>query len=140
VLKLIAGNPGKRPLPKGEPNYARVPRRARAPDWLTGHACEEWFRLAPELHPVGLLNKANHSAFASLCYWAGEERELAETVQRQGRLITTPNGSLQVHPSYSLLKAAAKHHRDLMVEFGLTPTSSPKVRVSPPDEHEDGRW
>jgi P27 family predicted phage terminase small subunit len=53
-LKLLRGNPGKRPIrPELQPEQPPTP--PEPPDFLTGYAVGEWRRIAPELHRLGLL-------------------------------------------------------------------------------------
>ena len=51
-LRILEGNPSKRPLPKNEPEPD--PTMPECPDWLMDDAKEEWNRVAPELHRIGL--------------------------------------------------------------------------------------
>ena len=61
ALKLLEGNPGKRPLNGREP----VPPRAalKCPAWLLPEAKKEWKRLAPALEAMGVLTMADLTAF-----------------------------------------------------------------------------
>ena len=52
-LKLLRGNPGKRPI-RPEPQPEQPPTPPEPPDFLTGYAFDEWRRVAPELHRLGL--------------------------------------------------------------------------------------
>ena len=65
VLKLMAGNPGKRPLNKREPQ----PRRTtpRCPAWLNKKAKTVWRRIVPELRDMGILTVVDGEALAAFC-------------------------------------------------------------------------
>jgi phage terminase small subunit len=54
VIKLLKGNPGRRPI-RAEPAPSRPAEAPPPPTFLAGYACDEWFRVAPELHALGLL-------------------------------------------------------------------------------------
>jgi phage terminase small subunit len=65
-LRLIRGNPSKRPiLPEPEPTLPSVP--PEPPPYLTGHGAGEWRRLAPGLHRLGLLSVLDTAAFGAYC-------------------------------------------------------------------------
>ena len=65
VLHLLAGNPGKRPLPTAEPSFA--PCNTDMPDWLTGEAVVLWPKLASALDMNGMLTHASRDTLATYC-------------------------------------------------------------------------
>lgn len=64
-LRILEGNPSKRPLPNNEPQPD--PTMPECPDWLMADAKEEWHRVAPELHRIGLLTIVDQTALAGYC-------------------------------------------------------------------------
>jgi phage terminase small subunit len=75
ALKLIKGNPGKRPLKKDEPTLPPPPADASAPPKrLKGAAAEEWARLFPGLVDKGIVHVGNLTMFEEYCYVLGEMR------------------------------------------------------------------
>ncbi len=65
ALRLLSGNPGKRPIPAAEPSYE--PCDATMPDWLTGEAAALWDKLAAALHVNGMLTHASKDNLAVYC-------------------------------------------------------------------------
>jgi phage terminase small subunit len=64
-LKILNGNPGKRPLNAAEPQPARgVPS---CPAWLDDYAKEKWAELAELLHGLGVLTLADGETLTVLC-------------------------------------------------------------------------
>ena len=65
VLKILEGNPGKRPINENEP----IPPKGtvKCPTWLEPEAKKEWKRLAPSLEAMGVLTQADLTAFAGYC-------------------------------------------------------------------------
>ena len=61
AMKLLEGNPGKRPLNVHEP----IPPKGtvKCPAWLLPEAKKEWKRLAPALEAMGVLTMADQTAF-----------------------------------------------------------------------------
>ena len=62
ALKVLEGNPGKRPLNDHEP----IPPKGelKCPSWLLPEAKKEWKRLASSLEAMGVLTMADLTAFA----------------------------------------------------------------------------
>ena len=96
ALKLLEGNPGKRPINGREP---RPPAsQPTCPAHLSPTAKAEWKRLAGMLNQVGMLTQADRAALAAYCQaygrWVEAERKLAETPA----LLRTPAGYVQPSP------------------------------------------
>jgi len=62
---VLEGNPGKRPLPEGEPKPS--PIVPRCPGDIDKEAKRIWRQLAPKLERLGLLTEVDGHAFAILC-------------------------------------------------------------------------
>jgi len=63
-LKILEGNPSKRPLNNDEP---QPESGAICPEWLSENAQNEWRRLAPILESCGILTKADEDTLAAYC-------------------------------------------------------------------------
>lgn len=140
VLKVIAGNPGKRALPKNEPKIS-LDTDAKCPTRLSGEARREWGRIAPVLRDAGLLTKVDRSALTLYC----EAHELylrakgfvdAEALT----IVVGEYGDQKPTPYLSIMNKQADRMRQLLVEFGMTPSSRSRVQVSPPKGAEDDEW
>lgn len=136
-LKILEGNPGKRPLPdpREEPHpQATIPE---CPTWLDPAAQAHWAALAPELARLGLLTIVDGQVLAVYCQaWA--EFELAtRTLQTEGRVVHT-GGQLQPHPAVAQQRSAWKAVKDFAALFGLDPSSRGRLQVAPPEEAAGG--
>ena len=79
------------------------------PDWLSSnHAVEEWHRLAPALHGVGLLTEVGTAVLGHLCAIHGRLVQLWIAGE-------TPTASL------------LGQYRGLVNDFGMLPVSQEKV-------------
>lgn len=65
-LKVLAGNPGKRPVPE-EREVAHGP--AEKPAWLSVEEGAIWDELAPSRIEIGLLTDKTVDGFATLCQY-----------------------------------------------------------------------
>lgn len=64
-LKLMNGNPGKRPIRDNEPRPKSI--IPKMPKDIDRDAAKTWKRLAPALHKLGLLTELDGDALAHLC-------------------------------------------------------------------------
>ena len=125
-LKLLRGNPGHRRL-RPEPEPPRLPECPDPPAHVTGYAAEEWRRIGPELHRLGLLTVADTSVFEGYYITYGRWRELEEQLANAELTVPGSTGNQVINP---LLKAAAQAARDVIRfsnEFGITPSSRARV-------------
>src|SRR5262245_5235905 len=125
-LRLLKGNPGKRPL--------SPPLRAPAPDeplppptFLDNLAREEWLRLAPHLHRMKMLSVLDVAAFSAYCQAYSRWRAAEAAIERalaQGEALAV-RGSTQnqiPHPLIRIAKDAAAAMARYGREFGLSPS------------------
>jgi phage terminase small subunit len=106
ALKLIAGNPGKRPMNAAEPAFE--PAGTPAPDWLSDEAQAVWERVAPCLEVNGLLTKPDVDALATYCDVVGQYVEARRRGESPPMTVVT-----QI--------------RQLASEFGFTPAARSRV-------------
>ena len=148
ALKLVTGNPGKRPMNKAE---AKVRLSMPAPPpFLSDDAKVEWGRVVGTLYNAGLMTELDRAALAAYCQaygrWAQAERAIVEAAERAiaeaeendlpvpiapGLTTVTSNGNVINSP---LVGIANKAHADVMryaVEFGMTPSSRSRVTADP---------
>lgn len=144
-LKLLAGNPGKRSLPKGEPQpKVEAPKR---PLWIVGRAKAEWDRIVPLLLELRLLAKIHMMALAAYCQAAAELEEATRILNRDGRMLETPALNragepvtdmrddklvvvtiLKIHPMVKLQRDALGRVNASLAAFGLSPSTLSKVK------------
>lgn len=128
-LKILTGNPGRRPLNGAEPiPGAGVPT---CPTWLDAEAKAEWRRVCKDLAEMGLLAGADRKQLASLCQAWAEFRLATRTLQKEGREQKTDNGYIVPHPAAARQMAAMKMIDTLSVKFGLDPSSRSRLQVAP---------
>src|SRR4249920_2704931 len=125
-LKLLKGNPGKRPIrPEPEPAVPATP--PDPPEFLDEHAKNEWWRVAPELHALGLLTVLDLAPFAAYCqayaHWIAAERAIAsmaaEDPETKGLTVTGSAGTRLINPLVKIARCAAADIVRYAGDFGL---------------------
>jgi P27 family predicted phage terminase small subunit len=134
-FKVLAGNPGKRPLNENEPKPRTV--LPRCPPHLSDEAKREWRRVSKMLYRLGLLTELDTTALALYCQtysrWVEAEKKLASF----GMLIETPNDLPMQSPYLSIANRCFDQLRAMLTEFGMTPSSRSRISAFPPQEEED---
>jgi P27 family predicted phage terminase small subunit len=118
------------------------------PPFITGHAADEWWRTAPELHRLGLLTRIDVPALAAYCHAFGQWRMAAESLAKMqandpimnGLIIRTKYGDAAMNP---LVSIARKHASDVIryaSEFGLTPVARARLSAGGPASPSPGKF
>jgi len=135
-LKVLEGNPGKRPLNASEPQFEAD--SGYCPRWLSEEARREWRRVVPALAACGLLTVVDRAALEAYCVvyarWQKAEKAL---VDHGGLTFETATGYVQQRPEVAIANNAVKVMKELMGQFGMTPSS--RTRVSVPVKEPDPR-
>ena len=109
ALKVLEGNPGKRPLNDHEP----IPPKGefKCPSWLLPEAKKEWKRLASSLEAMGVLTMADLTAFAGYCQAYARWKEAEEFITQHG----------------SIAQQNLKIMQSFCSDFGLTPATRARI-------------
>lgn len=120
-VKVLTGNPGKRPLNRNEPKpAAAIPE---CPDELGPVARREWDRLASELGTLKLLTMLDRAALAAYCGAYALWAEATEAIQKYGTMVKSPSGYPIQSPYVSIANRQAEIMMRIASEFGFTPAS-----------------
>lgn len=152
AAKIIAGNPGHRPLNPNEPKPELG--TPTMPKHLCPVARKEWKTIVPELLKLGVLTVVDRAALAAYCecfaLWERARRE----VFKNGITFTTKavvkthqdDGStkdevlilgIKRNPAVAVSNEALRMMKSYLVEFGLTPASRSRLSVEQPPKDED---
>ena len=149
VVRLMRGNPGRRPINRNEPRPTRGEAVPEPPEYLLPYAVDEWRRVAPELWHMGVLTVLDLTLFAAYCQsyarWRLAEEALAGMATRDpvthGLLVRTIEGNARRNP---LVKVAADAARDMVTyagQFGMGAAArariSAGIRFEPPSKFGD---
>lgn len=129
-LKVLEGNPGKRPLNKREPKTSKIARR---PMWLTSEAKKEWARIAPILKNMNILTAADQIALAVYCQAYADYIEAQKIIQENGITYEYTNKAgitnIVARPEVLIAQKNAEIIRKFCIEFGLTPSSRGRIQL-----------
>lgn len=135
VLKLLEGNPGRRPLNQKEPQPEK--KAPRCPAWLAPEAKKEWRRMSRQMERLGVLTQVDAAAFAGYCQAYARWKEAEEFISKHGTIFKTPSGYIQQVPQVSIAQTYLKIMRDFCAEFGLTPSSRSRITTNAATESDD---
>ena len=126
-LKLLAGNPGKRPLNMDEPR----PEGAlfEAPEWMTENQKAGW-AYAIAHAPRGLLKQLDRSVLAIWVVAEDLHRQASEQVEKYGMLTKAPNTGVPMQSPYlPIVNKQAQIMLKAGAELGFTPTSRSRIHA-----------
>ena len=127
-LKLLRGNPGKRPLPEHEPEpEVEIPE---PPEWMKGFALREWKRLTPILEAVGLMTGLDRGIVILNCVAWGLIEEYSIRMKRTSPTYLNENGVLVYSADYHVLNKAWTQYYQTSAVIGLTPSSRTGIEVA----------
>lgn len=131
-LRLLRGNPRRRPVNKDEPKpRANLPR---CPSWLSPDAKLKWKQLVPELRNMGVLSRADGDALTNYCQVWARWKEAEEFIQKTGSAypVLGDNGKvkyIQQVPQVAIARNLLLMLNRIQQEFGLTPSSRSALTV-----------
>ena len=125
AVKVLEGNPGKRPLNMFEPTPGKI--APECPSWLNDEAKAEWNRLVDKMVELGTLTEMDMAAFAGYCQSYARWKEAEEFIEKHGTIVKTPSGYWQQVPQVSIAQTNLKVMLKFCSEFGLTPSSRSRM-------------
>jgi P27 family predicted phage terminase small subunit len=134
-LRVLQGNPGKRPLKTNEPKPRPVP--PVMPAHLKGLAKEEWERVVPILERLGILTEVDGAALAGYCQSFARWVQCEKRLTSKGLTFTTPSGYVQQRPEVSMAQKYLQLVKSFCTEFGLTPSSRSRIELPDGDGDDD---
>ena len=127
-LKLLEGNPGRRPLPD-EPEFRAT--TADPPPHLDPYGLEEWNRVAPSLVDHGILTEPDRAALEAYCRWFALWRRCmidVESKRLKGRAY---------QQALATARDASKEMRAFQVQCGITPATHSRVKARPTETKDE---
>lgn len=130
-LKILRGNPGKRPLNKHEPKFAEdLPE---PPGYLSDRSRNIFVMIRARLESMGYASSSHTEALTLIALRLEEVELCTETLNAEGltqhKTDDKGNVTRRARPEVVIRHEAAKHAQSLLAEFGLTPSSATKVII-----------
>jgi P27 family predicted phage terminase small subunit len=135
-LRVLRGNPDKRPINRPEPMPVVPIEIPPAPEYLIGYAREEWDRIAVELHRLNLLTIVDIQVLAAYCQafkiWRTATEVFTAMAERDpvtlGLMIkATKTGTALQNPVYLTARQASNDMVRHAAEFGLSPAARARI-------------
>ncbi|MBA7586330.1 hypothetical protein ES708_28327 [subsurface metagenome] len=143
ALKVLEGNPGRRPLNKNEPKPPLI--APECPEELSDKAKEEWARTAPILERLGLLTELDMATLAGYCENYARWLEAVKFLKKNGTTYQyikkrDKKGKpkdiyIAPFPQVAIARQCMEQITKLCAEFGMTPSS--RCRMLLPSENPD---
>ena len=135
-LKLLTGNPGRRPL-GNEPMPPPRTRVPAPPGNMGQHGKREWRRVAKILVAQGLLTDLDMTAFRAYCHLYHRWYVAEEALLDSGLMLrSTSTGGIYQNPYLSIAKSTLRELDKWGAKFGLSP--SDRSRIGANDADPDG--
>lgn len=128
-LKLLEGNPGRRPLNDQEPQPP--PALLEPPAELPKIARDEWHRLGKKLYELGMLTDLDQTIMEAYCYSYAKWKNALKEMGELGPVVRTKKGNIIQNPWESIANKAYDQMIRALVELGLSPPSRSRIKVSP---------
>ena len=138
-IRLLQGNPGKRPINKREP---KPPDGSpRCPAWLSPEAKRAWARMVPKLQRMRILTSVDGEALASFCQTYARWKAAEQFLIKHGDVypLRDERGCVKSMAQFSQVSIARHLLAQLKTfyqEFGMTPASRTRIEVED-DEFSD---
>lgn len=126
--KILAGNPGRKPLNKVEPDFDEddtIP----CPEHITGEGREEWEKLTPMLIEFGVIRKSDTRHFEKYCIAL---MDLERAMKKRSTIpdnLKNLNAYLRISSHIITLRQQIRHYGQ---DFGLTPASRAGIHAKRP--------
>lgn len=128
-LRLLKGNPGKRPLNADEPQPLVV-KDLPPPAMLEGEALAKWQTVTAELSDLGMLTATDMDLLTVYCETWADWVDCKQKVRTTSKLLKTAKSDYPyINPYVTMETKARLHLIKMQAELGLTPSARSRVKV-----------
>jgi P27 family predicted phage terminase small subunit len=139
-LKVIRGNPGKRPLNDSEPTHPAL-ETACPDDLVDPVARTEWDRLAPQLISSGQVTMVDRGTLMGYCLKYAQWKALEAEAKNHPFIVRSPSGYPIPNPALGMANRAFALMLKAAAELGITPSSRSRVSVgSQTPQPQKSKW
>lgn len=131
AMKVLQGNPGKRPLNRREPSFSA--EGLSCPRWLTGLARLEWKRVVPLLKEQRLVTAADRVTVEAYCVAYANWRKAEAVLEERGFVMKIETKGGGTYEQQRPEVAIAQKYYTLMLtaggRLGFDPSSRTRLQV-----------
>lgn len=128
ALKILRGNPGRRPLPADEP--CATLRLSPPPPELSDAAKREWRRTGRKLLAMGVMADIDAAQFAVYCQAYTQWLDATAKINKSGMLLRDGKGGYAVNPLVRVAHDLQAQYTRALAEFGMSPVSRTRVHAA----------
>lgn len=125
ALKILRGNPGRRPLPEDEPQVEV--KKLKPPKELSKVAKKEWNRIVPELYNLGLIGEVDRTALIAYVEYWDTWHTAMNMIKKTGLVSMDSEKKVRINPYFKVANIAFQRVKELLLEFGLTPAARARI-------------
>lgn len=144
AIRIIKGNPQKKPLPKNEPKFKKPDERLTPKEYLGDSAdimgeqsLKIWDIITPDLHGAGVLTKGDYMAAIGLCNTLSDYFEARRMINKGGQFYKDSDGKIKVARWVGRANEAWREALSQMASFGMTPSDRTRIKSVLDDDREE---
>lgn len=137
-LKILKGTDRPSRINKAEPKPKSD--KVTMPSTLSPAAKKVWKQVSGHLKEAGILTNLDQPALVLYCEAFAKWKEANDYLVKNGPLYKTKNGHIQPSPFISICGRYFDQCKNMMTEFGMTPSSRTKVKTTKAGEESDDPW
>ncbi|HEY4364202.1 MAG TPA: phage terminase small subunit P27 family [Bryobacteraceae bacterium] len=138
ALKILAGNPGRRPINDREPKLEI--KAPACPEHLDDVARREWDRVVPILLRMRVLTEADEIALGNMCMVYATLIDAQNKLKSSGLLYKTQSGYVQANPLLAVVNKCIYIISKIQSEFGLTPAARVRLHADAAGDESANKW
>ncbi len=132
ALKVIQGNPGKKPLPKGEPKPRPV--APNVPEYLGDCGLAKWSELVGGLEYMGVMTEVDGDVLGVYCHAFERWMDAEDHLRAEGKTTFNAAGSPILSPWVTERNQAIADMKKFGQELGIGPAARTRIDVKQQEE------
>ena len=133
-LKVVAGNPGKRPLPENEPKPQIGPIEPPPAVADNDLALAEWNYIVPLMVSARIVSQVDRAALAAYCESYARWMACEDLANKSVPLVMGSNDVLKENPAMRVARLERRECIRYAAELGITPSARTRVVALPEDK------
>lgn len=107
------------------------------PEHLTKKAQKQWIHIVDQLTAAGIMTNIDQDALELYCEAYSKWRDANDKLNKHGMVVKAPSGYPIPSPFLSIANKAFEQMRQMMIEFGMTPSSRSRIKAEPKKQDND---